>query len=412
MRASLLIPAVAAAVLVVGVSLAPAAPEEVTAKFLETEIALTRNGKFVVSRAAFEVTGPAHRWYSVQFKFLKSKGVPLLSAKGKPFQRTWNNLFTPDNMPTARWTDCRLAVRLSDLELEVANLNKGKQNVIWVTPALYDYENGEYVGNGWNARSPLVLDVDKEGRIIKASTFNVRSPKPENNHPSERIRAHQAKLQLKHLKPKPGTSVHVAYGLKKTPYIILINDKQQALLQSSSRIAFFQTPQNEQQARELALLPFSGAMIIKTPQQYNAILAAVKDLGWKVDRDILETQPESYGVTVTKIPELGYRVDMLMADRLDKMVRDVYIRRVHIGLDGRMSMDVKQCIRAPELGISAKEDFVQPLPAGPWKYSDAITKVLDEKEIQSVPEFVTKTGKTIAVPCRAGDVKRSYSDPE
>jgi len=139
--------------------------------FLDNE--LTVLPKKVVIRAAFEVTGPAHRWYTIYFHLALARNRYLMQGK-KRLVHMWGSVFTPANMRTARWTDIR--EQFTFKELALTNLPRGQRTRVWAVYNIWDNRARKYVNNGWIKRSELFITTDAAGKVKQVEATPRKSP--------------------------------------------------------------------------------------------------------------------------------------------------------------------------------------------------------------------------------------------
>lgn len=154
--------------------LAQADPPAVDVKYLETEA--WRHEDTLVVRGAFEISGPAHRWYGVYFQLRLSDDVALKAPGENGFAKKWSDLFTPESPAPARWTDCRIGFPLSEIE-KAENLPRGARTELWAVCDLWSQETEQYVGSGWPVAAKFFVTTDAAGKIT-AVEFPDAGPPP------------------------------------------------------------------------------------------------------------------------------------------------------------------------------------------------------------------------------------------
>jgi hypothetical protein len=390
---------------------APAATTRASVKYLATE-AQVRPDRSVVLRGAFEITGPPHAWYAVRFHLLRAADKPLLGEGSKPLVVSWHDLFTPQNVRTARWTDCRKVLPFAELRGRLPDLPPGGPTVVYVACAVHSRADEARLGDPWAARTPLVLTADAIGRLDNVETFNTNPLALERAHRTARIKGKACRLKLRYLALKRDVRLYAVYGLKGEARLRLIREGRLGYLSGDGRGDFFAPIDSAEEAKELAALPFGGDTVIKTAKQYAAIVAAAKRLGWEKGAYMPVTKPPAFGMTVTEIPPLGYRVRMLTLEAAGELVGSVYCRQINITSDGRMKTAETLCLQAPYSGTSAPPGWTQPLPAGPKRYSEAVRTVLTAEGAERVPQYVEVTDRTMTIPCAADDDPRWFRDPD
>jgi len=358
---------------------------------------------YAVVRGAFEITGPPHRWYGVYFQLRLDAATPL-NLKGKTgFVRFWNNIFTPENVAIARYTDCRVGIPVNEIA-SATNLPGGKRTVLWAVCDIWDDAAKTYIGSGWDVRSPLIVTTNEAGEVLNIETFNTAQFDPKRNHYSATISAKQCGFPLKYLKLKPGATVYRAVGQRHEMYDILLMGDRQAEFTSVDRGFFFEPIDSAEKAGELIEIGYPGAVVIKTDDQYRAIVEALKRKGWQPGKHINVEEPPSFGVTVTAEPQLGYRVRALMIDHMDYYdlgLRNVMYREFAVASDGRIGI-VREtnCIMAPETPYGAPPGWTQPLPLGPKGYNETLASVLTADGSEPIPR-VTVTDTRATIKCAA-----------
>jgi hypothetical protein len=367
--------------------------------YLDTEVTYP-DPEYLLVRGAFEITGPPNQWYGVYFQIRFDASTPLKEEGKEGFLKLWNNIFTPENIETARYTDCRLDFQIKDIAA-ATNLPKGKRTVLWMVCDIWDTEGKQYIGSGWSARAPFIVTTDASGKIVKVELFRTPPFTLKNNHETAKINAKESELSLKHLKLKPGVKSYRAIEVRHENRDFLVLGDQQADLRSENRGYFFEPIDSPQKAAELVEVGYPRAVIIETPEQYELIMKALKAKGWKAENIPME-KPPSYGLKVTEEPQLGYRVTALMIDYIDYYslgLRYVMYREFAVAPDGRLGItDEKTCIEAPQTPYGAGPGWTQPLPIDPEDYTQVLRLVLSADGSRTIPPVIV-TDRTVAVPC-------------
>ncbi len=375
-------------------------------KYLDTKV--TGSGEeYILGQGAFEITGAPHRWYTVFFQVRLDADTPLKlksEKEDKYLVQQWGGIFTPGNVETAQYTDCRIGLPLKEFE-SATNLPKGKRTLLWVVCDLWDDQNKKYIGSGWDVRAPLFLTTDRTGKVTKVETFNTGQFNPKKNHPTETMTVKASALSLKHLKLKSGAKLYRAVGGKNETYNILLMGDSQAELSGADRGYFFEPTDSENKAAELIEVGYPGGVVVETAEQYQAIVKALKAKGWKSGKDIAVDEPSSYGVSVTPAPPLGYRVAALVipyAHYYDLKLRSVMYCEFNVASDGRIGVEKElECIVAPEPETSAPPGWVQPLPLDPGPYNEVVRSVLTPRGSREIPKVVV-TEQEATIPCPEG----------
>ncbi len=139
---------------------APAPAPDV--RYLETEA--WQGDQMVVVRGAFEVSGPAHRWYGVYFQLRLSADVALRAPGQQGMAKNWADLFTPESPAPARWTDCRAGFTYEEIEA-AENLPRGARTELRAVCDLWSQELESYVGSGWSVGARFFVTTDAAGKI-------------------------------------------------------------------------------------------------------------------------------------------------------------------------------------------------------------------------------------------------------
>lgn len=391
--------------LVAFLSLVTRSDAQVEVRYIDTEAwRLTEDQSRVIVRGAFEIIGQPQRWYHVYFQLRRDAETAFKDKDGKDFVRRWGEIFTPENVNMARYTDCRIGLPVAEIGSS-PDLLWGKRMTLWAVCDVWDVEAKKYLGGGWPVRTPVLVTTDGVGNVQNVEFFYTPpfATYLKRNHASETIAAKECALDLEHLTLKKGTGVARAVGQKHEVYDVLfsLTDGVQTEVRLSERGYFFGTINAPDQARELAQLAYPKSVIINTPNQYRAIVAALKNIGW-TDQHIPVAEPKSYGVTVQEEPDLGYRVTMLLMDynRYLAGFQDVLLCEFCIAHDGRMDAEETVCIKGPESETSRPPGWTQPLPAGTAKYTDTIKAALLATETETIPNYVIVKDKKTRIPCR------------
>ncbi len=367
--------------------------------YLDTEVTHPSPEALLV-RGAFEITGPPHQWYGVYFQIRLDASTGLKEEGKEGFVRFWNNIFTPGNVETAQYTDCRIGFQLKDIEA-ATSLPKGKRTLLWMVCDIWDDQRDQYMGSGWSARAPFVVTTDASGKIIKVELFRTPPFTLNWNHKSEKINAKECELSLKHLKLKRGVKLYRAIETRHENRDFLVLGARQADLRSESRGHFFETIDSPQKTAEFVEVGYPRAVIIETPEQYELIMRALKAKGWK-EENIKMEKPPSYGLKVTEEPQLGYRVTALMIDYIDYYslgLRYIMYREFAVARDGRIGMaDERICVEAPQTPYGAGPGWTQPLPIDPEDYTKVLRLVLSAEGSRDIPVVIV-TDRRAAVPC-------------
>ncbi len=163
--------------------------------YLQTKV--TRSSEeLLVGHGAFEISGPPHRWYGVYFQVRLDADTALRlesEKEDKYLIKHWGDIFTPENVVTARYTDCRAGIPVKEIA-SAANFPKGKRTALWVVCDVWDVETKKYIGSGWSVRAPLIVTRDKAGKIIGIETFNTDPINPKKNHYSRRSMSRNARF--------------------------------------------------------------------------------------------------------------------------------------------------------------------------------------------------------------------------
>jgi hypothetical protein len=393
------------------------------ARYLETEVTLDGAGNAVV-RSAFEIGCGPHEWYGVWQQFRLDGATPLKTADGKEILKKWGDLFTPANIDRPRWTDCRGGFSFAELSA-AANLPRGKRTVLWATTLLADTVKNAWIDSGgWNVRAALIVTADAEGKITKAETFAAPPLAPDENHATEKVAAKECSLSLKELKLKGDAGLYRIVGLRHETHDTLVSGAGQAALTSRDRGAFFEAIDAPGKAIELAQIAYPRAAIIRTPQQYRAIIEALKKIpGWEPSRFLVIEEPAAFGVTAAEEPGLGWRVKMLIIPHnpyLRLGLRDVCQIECTVSPDGRLGEGTTVCIAAPmtpygappgwepEFGGGAGEKSLRNPEAAILAWNGALRAALTGEGSHALPGFVEVKDKRTTIPCAAKTEARWY----
>jgi len=147
-------------------------------------------------------------------------------------------------------------------------------------------------------------------------TFTARPPQLQKNHATEKIAAREIDLTAAHLKLKAGAHLYRTVGAMADPRVLALMDNAQAepsLYGSDDWGWFFQAIDTPEKATELVELPLAGALIVKTPEQFQAILAAArKQRDFQEAQNVVNVNPPSFGLSVAAQINGAYRVQMLI----------------------------------------------------------------------------------------------------
>jgi hypothetical protein len=377
-------------------------PPRRRATYLDNEITKNEQDYFVL-RTAVELDAPPGRWFALDVEFRLSRAEPLVLPSGKVLVKRWNNLFTPHDPRPTRWLDCRLDVDFDELET-AENFPKGKSFVLWAMGLVYNWEQRSYVGSGWDVRAPLLLTTDSNGTVIRCKTPRLLPLDLLELNPAwkQSISARKARLDLSHLQLREGGLAALVAREDGSSIPVLAAEETQAW-QPQGYGGFFQPIDSPAKARELLELQMPGHVIIQSRGQYQAILEAIKAVGWAQERDIL-AEPPAIGETVTEIEGLGYRVSQLSIDPLPQArndaLGDIVYRDIYVTYDGRVGFAPVRCVRGPQLPPPDEKDtnWQQPAPSDPETYTQAIRGVLRNNEFRTLPNKFIATDETLKLP--------------
>lgn len=390
---------VGALAIILGVASLPLDTAAVEVNYMDTLVTYP-DPTYLLVRGAFEIVGNPQQWHGVYFQIRLDAETPLKEKDREGFVRLWNNIFTPENVDSARYTDCRTAFQLKDIEA-ATNLPKGKRTVLWIVCDLWDDQNKQYIGSGWGARAPVIVTTDATGKITKVDLFRTSPVSVKKNHQTEKVNMKECELSLKHLKLKPDVKLYREITQRLESRDVLMLGDYQADLRGENRGYFFEAIDSPQKAAELVEIGFPRGVIIETPEQYGLIKKALKAKGWK-DEDIPLEEPPSYGLKVTEEPGLGYRVTALMIDYLDYYslgLRYIMHREFAVSSDGRIGMGAETiCIEAPQTPYGAPPGWTQRSPIDPEEYTKVLRLVLSPEGSRDIPAVIV-TDHRAAVPC-------------
>ncbi|NBB95477.1 MAG: hypothetical protein GVY16_07015 [Planctomycetes bacterium] len=367
------------------------------ANYLDNEVTKIEED-YVIIRCAVEINAEPARWFALDVEFRLSQAEPLLLPSGKAVVKRWNNLFTPHGPRPTRWQDCRLDVDLADLQA-AENLPKDKTFVLWAMGLLYNWKDRAYVGSGWPVRTPLLLTTDAGGTIV-----DVRAPRllpadllELNPAWDQSIDVRQAKLKLDHLSVRDGTRACLVSRREGPALRVLAGPAGQAWTPSGYG-RFVGPIDSAEKARELVELQLPGRVIIRTREQYDAVLAAVRKLGWVNDRDIL-AEPPTVGDTVTTVEGLGWRLPLVTVEPSPAgkdWLGDIVFRDVYVSTDGRVGFQPLRLIRAPAPPID-EPGWTQIAPADPGDYTRALREALQPEGHRLAADRFVSTGEIVSL---------------
>ncbi|MBI5723470.1 MAG: hypothetical protein HZA50_05890 [Planctomycetes bacterium] len=373
-------------------------PTDVSSRHFKTEI-VSASAEGIVVRGAFEITGPAHRWYEVRFQVLLSADKTLEFSDGRPMVLSWGNVFTPRNIASPQWTDCQFKVPAAYLNAST-NLPKSARTVLFVTCELWDFAAQKYLGAGWNARAAAIVTTDAAGKVVKIDQFNTDQTVLLPSHPTESMEVRECRLDLKNLKLKPDAAAYRAVGVDAVAYDLLLSGELRCDIRGNSRGYFFQPADTAEKAGELAAMGYGGAVVIKTAEQFKSIVGALKAIGYRPGVEILQENPPALGFETLAEPQLGWRIKMLTIDKTPAGgFGNIVYRELCIGLDSTIGVRAMVCVKARDEGSA--ERLTPAAATTMTNYTTAILIALTQTGSQSLPQpvAVTNTKRTIA--CQA-----------
>ncbi len=283
-----------------------------------TATELKRKDKRAVSvRAAFRVKGHAHRRLDVYFQVRGPDAKALVGADKKPLLQKWGDVLVPDSGHAVSWSQCRLDIPLAWLEA-ATNLPKGV-SLLKIVCDIWDPLQKKYLAAGHAVAASLWVKVGADGKIATYECFSVQPTPLVPTKWGDKKEAVVCRFGIQHLKLKPKTGAYRSVGEKHNVYDILHlhrnvgTSHEQGELEDLSRGHFFVPITTKEQARELALLAHSGALVIPTREAYDTCQKYLRDKGWQ-SAIKSKTPPPTYGVRVHKIPGAGWRVYVLLQE--------------------------------------------------------------------------------------------------
>ena len=226
-----------------------------------------------MTRGGFEVSGSPAKRYDVYFQIRLNKDTPLHLANNQELFKLWGSIFTPDE--PARFTQCRHSFTYDEISA-ATNLPKGLNSTLFVVCDVYDPDAQKYVASGWDMAAPLFVTTDADGKITKAATAYARPHQPNMNDGTATIAAKQCELAAQHLKLKDGAALYRYVDIYGNPHTLVVKNPHQADLTNSNRGYFFGPIDTANKARELIAIEHPNEIIIKTPEQYAAIVKSLK----------------------------------------------------------------------------------------------------------------------------------------
>lgn len=380
---------------------AAASPPPLKVRYRNNEAFVPGKDYFVV-RSAFEVEGPPHQWIALDMEFRLSQAVPLVQANGKILLKRWNTLFLPDTPRPVRWTDCRLDMDFRDLE-KVKNLPQDKTFVVWVMGLVYDYATAKHIGSGWSVRAPLLLTTDQAGKILsaRAPTLCPTQIQPLADAPDQAIDVRQAEIRTKHLVPVSDivseARAYQAYPRQGPPVTVLTLPMGGQIWRRESIGRAFEAIDSAEKAEELVLMQHPGCVVLRTREQYAAVIEAVQTLGW-AGKELLPAGAETFGVTATPVEGLGWRVRALLIEPRAGQLGDLVAWDYYVCTDGRLGGTPAVLVRGPG------QKHKTPVGAGPYKaaiqthlaregYLKIDARILPGETIKTLPLPVGKSAE-------------------
>ena len=376
---------------------------------LDTEVLGTNDQKAIV-RAKLEIADGRQKSFLVYFQVRQDEKTPLIVAANKSLLGLWGRLVPPSNVASAYYDDVRFAFPVKNLQ-EAKNLPKGRRTLLWIVCDVWDPLASKYVGLGWPVRTPLLVTTDADGRIVKVETFSTRRYAPAANDPTQKIKVLKAELRTRHATLRPTVQLSKAEDVNGRVQFLLQAGTYQATLDSPDRGYFFSRIDTPAKALDFALVSYPHSVLIKTPEQYKAIVAALKKAGWTDSQ--LTSEPPLPGVSVTEEPQLGYRVRAMLVGHnyALRLLRGAMLVETTITYDGRFSEKVTRLVTPPELPYGVPAGWKQPLPIGPAEYDDLVSGTFTRDGSERLPQYVHVTKEVIEVPCAVGETPQMYKVP-
>jgi len=377
--------------------------------YLDTQVAHVADQR-VLLRSSIQITGGKQRWFSVYFHFRLDAKTAIVLPNGKKFLALWGSLYPPSNVAAAHYDNITMPIPVKGIEAAV-NLPKGKRTLLWGVCDVWDPAAKKYLGSGSQVRTPLLVTIDRTGKVTGIDTFNTGRLRPDVNDADAKFKARKATLKTTHVALRQTVALHRAADVTGGTKDVLVVGDYQAPLGSPNRGYFFEKIDTPQKAREFALIGFSDDVVIETEAQYQAIVKALKARGWQ--KQHLAGIPPALGVTVKEEPGLGYRVEatILIYSNSLKILRGVVHVRCNVAYDGRLGQKVTRLVKAPELPFGVAPGWKQPMPMDPADYDELLAGLLVDEGTQRIPSYVTVTDEVVTVPCARGEDPQTYKDP-
>lgn len=355
--------------------------------WLDIEAVTPADGDYLIFRAGFEITGPPHRWYSVFFELREHQTVKLLAQDKQTWVSQWGQIFTPENIKTARYGDVRLAVPLKDIAAAI-QLPPNKRTVLWLNCNLYDMDLETFLGDGQAPQTALIVSTDPTtSAIVKVELFRTLPQSPVRNDPARKVKAQKARLTTKALKLGPQAAAYQVEGR-----YLLANLNHQASLDSPGRGAFFEPIDSPDKAQELAVLAFAGREVLTDAQQYKALAETLRKADpdariWKIEQEI-----ERFGIVAQEEPLLGYRVKFPIISPELPGIEEVEVR---VSRRGALGLS-----RRPLITPISRQPTTQPTTS-PASLVETFRQALDAavpSPRPTVPTLIETTGESLEIP--------------
>ncbi|HUT35883.1 MAG TPA: hypothetical protein VNE39_20515 [Planctomycetota bacterium] len=289
------------------------------------------------------------------------------------------------------------------------------------------------------------VNADKAGKVTRVEFACSHPFVLRRSRDACPIQGLEMQLKLRHLQPKPGVKLCRAANSKYEPYDVLLLGDRQTYLWTADRGFFFQSIDGPQKALELFQLAHGGAVVIKTRQQFDAIVNVLRPLAKKeepppkkkeepppskVTVPVVGTvpgplpcegfrllaQPPSFGVSVTEEPGVGYRINVLLIEfnRYTRSLGDIRHHDVVVTTDGRIGDRATLCVKGPEAEYSRPPFWVQPGPTSAGHYAELLKPVLKPDGSEAIPRMAVVTARPATFPSAEGDPddERFFTPPD
>lgn len=350
---------------------------------------------------------------SFQFRYQEKKDLPSVMRRTREdYNYDVQRILPPDAPTKAVWNDLNIPITAGMVARD-AMLEEGTHVLrgYWAIQSIGAMRYFHPILN-WERGIPMVVDKEGDGSV-RIAPFLPRTGKTLADHESERITALLANVKTQHLVPTGAVNAMQTTGVRDDKVTHLRLGGKSVRLDSLERGAFYGPIDSQAKAEELVRLPYGGARIIKTKEQYRALLEELIVKGWKPSLHLSTTPPPGYGSRTRYFKGLGYLVEMLVLsragydDRFGEVRYDIWA----VTEDGKLGLTSATYVASPLSDIGQPKGWKQPFPLDRAGYHQVLQKELTAKGSEEIPVSVTVSNRFVRLPAPEGLTAKDFKEP-